>query len=103
MYMVRKKCETEHDGLASPPPLYLPNSRLSAEVATVKFLLLCSEFLKYLYIRYLVKSAQMVSYYAQSCSSYFFFFHKRYLLKLFPCWHAQTYCIPLGTTECSFI
>lgn len=37
--------------MASPPPYYLPNSRLSAEVATVKFLLFPYEFLKYLYIR----------------------------------------------------
>ena len=88
--------------MTSPPSYYLLNSRLSAEVATVKFILLPSEFLKYLYIRYFVKSAQMVSYYTQSCASYFFFFHKRYLLKLFPCWHAQT-CIPLGTAEYSFI
>ena len=88
---------------ASLPLQFLPNSRVSAEVATVKFLLLPSEFLKNVYTRYLVKSTQMGSYYTQCSASCFFFFHKRYCLELFPCWHAQTYYIPLRTAECSFM
>lgn len=88
---------------ASLPPQFLPNSSLSAEVATVKFLLLPSEFLKNVYSRYLVKGTQMGSYYTQCSASCFSFSHKGYCLELFPCWHAPTYCIPLRTAERSFI
>lgn len=83
-------------------PSSLPDSRLSAEAATVKFILLPSEFLSIYILDTLLKVHRwyhIIHSFVHLISS---FFHKRYLLKLFPCWHAQT-CTPLGTAEYSFI
>lgn len=86
MYLVKKRCNTDCEGLSLPLP---PSLRLSAEGATGNFHSLSSEFLKNVYTPITVNSTRTGSYYTQCSALFPSLFCRRYFLEVLLGRHAH--------------